>query len=130
MPMHRRPVVSLYVFVCLTLALLSPRSAHAQFQPRPIRDPATGERYHIEASAGFWFPSADMSISSESLGIPGSLINLKDDLGLTDQRFPELHLVLRPSDSSKFRFQYIPIHFDQSKVLTREIIFNGQRYTV
>jgi len=128
--MHTRPAVSLYVFVCLSLALLLPRTAHAQFQPRPIKDPATGERYHIEASAGFWFPSADMTISSQSLGIVGSLINLKDDLGLTDQRFNELHLVLRPSDTSKFRFQYIPISYEQTTTLTREIIFNGQRYTV
>jgi len=126
----KRSAASLYVLFTLTL-LLSPRAAHAQFQPRPLNDPATGERYHVEASAGFWFPSADMTIASESLGIVGSLIDLKKDLGLTDQRFPELHLVLRPSKTSKFRFQYIPINYAQGPtVISREIVFNGQKYRV
>ncbi len=76
---------------------LTPTTAQAQYRPRPIEEPATGERYHVEAATGFWFPSADMAIASESLGIVGTSIDLKQDLGLTDQRFSELHLVLRPS---------------------------------
>jgi hypothetical protein len=109
---------------------LLPTPARAQFQPRPLADPATGERYHIEAAAGFWFPSADMSIASQSLGIPGSTIDFKNDLGLTDQHFPEVHLELRPAIRHKFRLQYIPIKYDQTGFLQRTIVFNGQSYTV
>src|SRR6476660_4893294 len=36
--------------------------AHAQYRPRTLRDPATGEKFHIEADASFWTPSADMTI--------------------------------------------------------------------
>jgi hypothetical protein len=111
-------------------AALAPQSAWAQFQPRPLSDPATGERYHIEAAAGFWFPVSDLSIASQSLGIVGSTIDFKRDLGLTDQHFPELHLELRATPRNKFRLQYIPIKFDQSATLTRNIIFNGQAYRV
>ena len=107
-----------------------PTSARAQFQPRPLADPATGERYHIEAAAGLWFPTAHMSISSESLGILGSTIDFKRDLALTDQRFPEVHLELRPTNRHKFRFQFIPIKYEQTGTLTREIVFNGQRYRI
>ena len=102
--------------------------ARAQFQPRPLNDLATGEAYHIEAAAGFWFPTADATVSSQSLGIIGSTIDFKKDLGLQDQRFAELHLELRPARSHKFRFQYIPITYDQSSTLARDIVFNGQRY--
>ncbi len=109
---------------------LTPTTAQAQYRPRPIEEPATGERYHVEAATGFWFPSADMAIASESLGIVGTSIDLKQDLGLTDQRFSELHLVLRPSKTSKFRFQYIPISYSQQAVLQRDIVFNGQRYRI
>jgi hypothetical protein len=70
-----------------------------------------------------------MSISSESLGIVGSTIDFKRDLALTDQHFPELHLELR-ADRHKFRFQYIPIKYEQTGILTREIVFNGQRYRI
>jgi hypothetical protein len=129
--MKIRSVLSVYAPVALTLGLLlTANTASAQFRPRPIEDPATGERYHVEAAAGFWFPTADITISSESLGVVGSTIDFKQDLGLTDQHFSELHLVLRPGRHHKFRFQYIPITYEQTTVLKREIVFNGQKYVV
>jgi hypothetical protein len=70
-----------------------------------------------------------MSISSEALGIPGSDIDFKQDLGLNDSRFGELHLTLRPSTKHKLRFQYIPISYSQQgHTITRDIVFNGQLY--
>ena len=108
--------------------------ALAQFQPRPMLDDdadvPTGERYHIEGQIGLWSPSADMEISSEGLGIIGSVINFKDDLGLTDQSFPEFHVTLRPARRHKFRFQYVPISFSQASLIERNIVFNGQLYPI
>lgn len=104
--------------------------AAAQYKPRPLNDPATGENYHIEASAGLWFPTADIQISSESLGLAGSSIDFKKDLGLTDKKMPALQLQLRPARSHKFRFQYIPIKYEQTATLKRDLVFNGQRYTL
>jgi hypothetical protein len=110
---------------------LASTPAWAQFQPQRISDPATGERYHIEAAIGLWGPNADMEVSSEQFNIPGSRIDFKQDLGLEDQRFPEFHLVLRPAKKHKFRFQYIPIKYEQGPVsVTRDIVFNGQLYQV
>ncbi len=111
--------------------VLTASPALAQFMPRVVSEPATGERYHIEASAGFWFPDAAMSVSSQSLGIPGTTVDFKNDLGLTDQRFNELHLVLRPAKRHKLRFQYIPISYVEGPFnIARTIVFNGQRYDV
>jgi len=107
---------------------LTAAPALAQFKPRPISNPS--ERFHIEGSAGFWNPSATMSISSESLGIGGSTIDFKKDLGLTDKRFGELHAVLKASRKHKFRFQYIPIKYEQRATIPRDIVFNGQLYRV
>jgi hypothetical protein len=102
--------------------------AAAQYKPRTVNDPATGEKYHIEAGAGYWFPTADIVISSEQLGIPGSQIDVKRDLGLTDQRFPVLDIQLRPARSHKFRLQYIPVNYTQTTTLAQDIVFNGIRY--
>jgi hypothetical protein len=121
---------ALRLYAAAFVAILAAAPASAQFVPRPLEEPAVGERYHIEASAGFWSPAAAMAISSESLGIPGDMIDFKKDLGLQDRRFNELHLVLRPARIHKLRFQYIPIRYEQSATLTRSIVFNGQRYTV
>lgn len=112
------------------LSVFAAAPARAQFTPRTLNDPATGENFHIEASVGIWMPTTDMTISSEAFGIEGSDINFKKDLGLTDQKFGEFHLVLRPARRHKFRFQYIPIKFEQEATLTRDVIFQGLRYRV
>jgi len=128
--MNMRPAICLYAIVAGVL--LWPQSAAAQFLSRSLEDPATGERYHIEASAGWWFPGAYMTLSSAGTGslagLIGTTIDAKTDLGLTDQHFPEVHLVARPSKTSKFRFQYIPIQYEQTGLPARDIVFNGQRY--
>jgi len=119
----------LYAWAGLATAfVLLASPAFAQFRPRPLNDPATGEQYHIEGVASWWRPSADMVIASEGLGIPGTSINFKTDLGIQDKGFPALGLVLRPAPAHKFRLQYIPIKYDASSVLRRPIVFNGQAY--
>ena len=104
--------------------------AQAQFRPRPISEPPTGEKYHIEAAAGLWFPTATMIVSSESLGIVGTTIDFKTDLGLQDEKLPDLRLVLAPSRRKKFRFEFIPIKYEQSATVRRKIIFNGIAYNI
>jgi hypothetical protein len=127
--MPTRSAIRVYGVLAAAL-LLTASPALAQFRPRPVSDPATGERYRIEGSAGFWNPSATMSISSESLGIGGSTIDFKKDLGLKDKRFGELHAVLKAARKHKFRFQYIPIKYAQQAIIPRDIVFNGQLYRV
>jgi hypothetical protein len=104
--------------------------AQAQFRPRPIGDPPVGEKYHIEASAEFWFPAATINASVENFGISGTLIDFKTDLGLKDRKLPDFRLVLSPSRRHKFRFEFIPIKYDQSATLRRRVVFNGIAYDI
>ena len=120
-------VMRLYGLLVLVL-LVRATPASAQFTL--LNETATGESYHIEFSAGYWKPSANMSIESEFLGIVGTQIDFRRDLGLTDQRFNELHLVARPARKHKLRFQYIPISYNQTSILSRDIVFRAQRYTL
>jgi len=129
--MLKRSATRLYGLIAGALASLAVAAAPAaaQFTPQPFTDRPPAEQYIIEGSAGFWSPVTDMVISSESLGIPGSLINFKTDLAQTDKRFREMHLVLHAAKKHKFRFQYIPITYSQDNVIVRrDIIFNGQLY--
>jgi hypothetical protein len=119
--------IRLYIGAAALLYTATP--CDAQYRPRPLNDPATGESYHIEASAGLWFPTADMTVTSEGLGIPGSTINAETDLGMpASKRLPEFQITLRPARSHKLRMQFIPIQYDGSATLGRDIVFNGQRY--
>ena len=130
----KNPVIRLYIPVAAALLLTFAGTARAQYKPRPLNDPATGESFHIEVGAGFWNPSSDIVVASSGSGalsgIAGSQIDAKRDLGFQDQRFPEFQLMLRPAASHKLRFQYIPIKFDASATLSQSITFNGIRYTV
>ena len=109
-------------------ALLLASPASAQYRPRPLNDPATGEAFHIEGSASWWRPTSDMTVASEGLGIPGTSIDFKRDLGMTDQSFPALSVVLKPGQRHKLRMQYIPIKYEAAATLRRTIVFNGQAY--
>jgi len=125
-------VVALSV-VCTTL-LVAAAPARAQFQPRPMGDPTVGESYHIEASAGLWFSNTDLTVTSSGSGalsgLTGTSINAQTDLGMPPTKtFPSLSLVLRPAKSHKFRLNYVPLSFDGTKTITRDINFNGQKYT-
>jgi len=124
-----RSAFRLFSWLALAAALVFMAApASAQYRPRTISEPATGEKYHIEVGGDFWVPAAAIIVSSESLGIPGSQIDFKRDLGLTDQRFRALQLQLRPARSHKFRVGYIPVVFNQSATLTQRIVFNGIAY--
>src|SRR5687768_15704979 len=110
-------------------AVLLPSRADAQFAATPFSDPATGERYHIEASFAFWNPDPHFLIASESLpGILGTTINAVTDLGITKQRINEFRLVLRPGRKHKFRLDYLPMSYTASSTVKRAFVFNGIRY--
>lgn len=111
---------------CVILAM--PAVASAQFQP--ARDPAIGEKYHIEGAVALWNAEPSLIISSESLGIPGDTIDLVSDLGIQKKQIRELRLVLRPGTKHKFRFSYLPVAYDASSRVQREFVFNGQRFRV
>jgi hypothetical protein len=124
----------LYIWTVLIALIGFAAPATAQYRPRPLNDLPTGEKFHIEGGADFWFPNTEILVASGGTGalsgLTGTLINAKTDLGLTDKRLPKLQLELRPVRSQKFRLEYIPIRFEATTTLSRNIDFNGQRYRV
>ena len=127
-----RSGLRLYGVLVAAALLLAATPAYAQFQPRKLEDPATGEKFHIEGSAGIWSPGTSITINaSAALGIEGTDIDLVKDLGLQDRKLREFHIVAKPARKHKFRFQYIPLDFQrEGYTLKREVIFQGQRYSV
>jgi hypothetical protein len=114
----------------LYLCLFAPTAAQAQFAATPFSDPATGERYHVEAAAALWNPPPNFEIQSESLGVLGSTINAVTDLGIQQKRIGELRFVLRPAVKHKFRINYLPMSYNAVSTVHRSFVFNGLRYGV
>jgi hypothetical protein len=130
--MRTSSAVRVYAFLSIAAVfVLLAAPAHAQYKPRPLSDPATGEVYHVEGFAGFWFADASITGSSSNLTVaPGTEIDFVKDLGLQNHAIGDLRVAVRPIKWVKLRFEYTPISYEQSTVLTKEIIFNGQKYTV
>jgi hypothetical protein len=128
---HMRQSVGHRVLVktAMLVALVGfPALADAQF--RPPSSPAVGEDYHVEAGIIWWNPEPTLIVSSESLGILGTDVDLVDDLGIEQKRIPELRFVLRPAKKHKFRIDYLPMKYEAESTVKREFVFNGQRYRV
>jgi hypothetical protein len=122
---------TIFVWMVCALALAAgATTAQAQYGTRPLSNPAVGEDYHVEVSYGFWTPDREITISSESLGIVGSTIDVVTDLGFENETFQDFRVVLRPSRKFKLRFGYTPITYEADTTLNRTIVFNGQEFDV
>ncbi len=129
----RMSVCRVYVFVGL-IALgvgAAPSTASAQYRPNGGSGEAVGEDYHIEAAYSYWNAEPSLIVNSESLEILGTDVNLITDLGIEQKRLGMFDIVLRPAKKHRFRFQRTPIKYEVDAFpVTREFIFNGQRYRV
>jgi hypothetical protein len=115
------------VCLCAVVMLGAAIPASAQYGAQPSSSSrATGENYHVEISGSLWNPTPAIFISSESIdGIPGSRIDFVGELGIEKAWFRQLKVVLRPATKHKFRFEYTPIKYQASAVVSRDIVFNG-----
>jgi hypothetical protein len=123
------------VYVLLSLMSLgvvaAPSTASAQYRPSLTGDTVVGEDYHIEAAYSFWDAEPSLIVNSESLEILGTDVNLISDLGIEKKRLGMFDVVLRPAKKHRFRFQRMPIKYAVDAFpVSREFIFNGQRYRV
>jgi hypothetical protein len=104
--------------------------AFAQYGRPAMEEPPLGEQYHIEGLFDFWSPGLNATVSSESLGIIGSNIDVKSDLGYQDKQVREFRVVLRPAKKHKFKFAYTPVDYTGDVILNRSIVFNGINFNV
>jgi len=119
-------VLSLAVVLIAAPWLVLPVAA----QYSPPSTPPGGEDYRIELAVLGWRPTPVFIISSESLGIAGTDVDLIKDLGIENKLLWEARLVLRPARKHKFRVHYLPITYTADTVIQREFVFNALRYRV
>lgn len=128
----RMSVCRVYVFLIVG-ALAAPSIASAQFRgmPRGVSGEAIAEDYHIEAAYNWWNAEPSLIVNSESLGIPGTDVDLISDLGIEQHRFGTFNLVLKPSKKHRLKYQHLPINYTTDAYpVQRSFIFNGQRYDI
>jgi hypothetical protein len=109
--------------------LVLPTAAHAQFTATPFSDPATGERYHIEASGAFWNPPPDIVMRASRWGWPARR-SRRDRPGHPATAHQGI-----PRRAAAGQEAQVPaeLHSDGLPgvlTLRRDIVFNGIKYSV
>ena len=81
--------------------------------------------FEIGARAYYWFPAFKTDMKSDGAGLPGTDLNLKDNLGVGNEAFPSIEAFAGKGDHH-LSLAYTPISYSGSTTLSTPITFNGQ----
>jgi Fe-S-cluster containining protein len=82
----------------------------------------------VEFEGRYWIADLDAQAKVERSGI-GDKFDLKSDLGVKDEDFPEGRFYWHTGPNSKLRFAYTQAGFDGDETVTRTTEFKGQTFT-
>jgi hypothetical protein len=83
--------------------------------------------FEIGARGYYWFPGFKADIKSDSGGVSGTGIDLKDTLGIDTEAFPSVE-VFGGLGRHHLGFTYTPIGYSGSTTLAKEIVYNGRTF--
>jgi hypothetical protein len=101
------------LLVAALLVLLAPERTLAQI---------------VDIEGRYWFTDLDASTRVESGSIPGTRIDVGQDLDVHDANLPEVRLTFSTGLSSKLRLAYLQGNFDGQTTLGRSIQFSGRTF--
>ena len=81
--------------------------------------------FEIGVRGYYWFPGFKADMKSDSAGLSGTDVNLKDNLDVGTKAFPSVE-VFAGLGRSHLSLTYTPIEYSGSTALTQDINFNGQ----
>lgn len=81
-----------------------------------------------EFEGRFWITDLDAKVRVVESGI-GDKFDLKSDLGIKDEDFPEARFYWHTAADSKIRFTYTQAEFEGDQAVSRSIQFEGQTFT-
>ncbi len=87
-----------------------------------------GDHSLIEFDGRYWMPDFDSDIRVEDSNI-GTEFDVKDDLGIDDENFPDARVIWNTGPNSKLRIGYTQISYEGSQSISRTIEFSGKSYT-
>lgn len=81
--------------------------------------------FEIGARAYYWFPAFKTDMKSNGAGLPGTDLNLKDNLGVGSESFLSLEAFGAWGDHH-LNLTYTPVNYSGSATLVTPVNFNGQ----
>ena len=83
----------------------------------------------IEVEGRYWITDLEGKAKVTTTAA-GTDINLKDDLGVKDEDFPEVRATLSLLGSSKLRLAYTQVGYSGDQNISRTVVFDGQTYSL
>lgn len=83
----------------------------------------------VELEGRYWFTDLQASVKAKSASVPGTDINVHDDLGLKAADAPEGRLTFFAGSFSRIRLVYTHLNFEGDKPLSRTVTFEGSTFT-
>jgi len=82
----------------------------------------------VELEGRYWFTDLRATMKAKGGSLPGTDIDVKDDLGLKGEDAPEGRLTFLTGPNSRIRLAYTPLHFEGEKTVGRTITFDGTSF--
>ena len=82
----------------------------------------------VELEGRYWFTDLDASLKVESNSLPGTRLDVGQDLDVDDANVPELRLTFSTGLNSKLRLAYLQGDFDGQATLDQTIRFAGTTF--
>jgi hypothetical protein len=82
----------------------------------------------VDLEGRYWFTNLDASTKVESGSLPGTRIDVGQDLRVDDANIPEVRLTFSTSANSKLRLAYLQGSFDGDTTLSQSIQFAGTTF--
>jgi hypothetical protein len=83
----------------------------------------------LKLEGRYWFTDLDGTLKVTEGGVQGTDIDLTDDLGVDDEDFWELRIILEMG-KHRLRYGFIRLDWDGDEILTKTITFGGETFTV
>jgi hypothetical protein len=83
--------------------------------------------FEIGVRGYYWLPGFKADIKSDSSGMSGTNIDLKDTLGINTKAFPSVE-VFGGGGRHHLGFTYTPIDYSGSTTLATKIVYNGRTF--
>jgi hypothetical protein len=109
--------MSKMILLVLAILVFTPCFAFAQKSPT------------LELEGRYWIPDLSGKVKASETFIDTE-VDLKGDLGIKDENFPEARVTWYTGPKSKIRLAYTQAGFEGDENLDRTIEFDGQTYTV
>ena len=88
------------------------------------------EQYKLRVEFFEWHPTLTSQLQFGTTGLPGDLLDLKNDLGIADSNTFEIVGTVQFSPGQKIRGSYTKLDYSGTTNASRTFNFNGSTYTV